>query len=55
MAMLSVVHLKGGLAPYFFCFPYSVMSFYLELELVKSSARTQFYATRDTVSEEEMD
>lgn len=57
MAMLSAVHLNGGQALCFFSsfFSYSVMSFYLELELVKSSARTWFYATSDTVGEEEMD
>lgn len=38
MAMLYAVHLKCGQAPslcFFFCFPSCVMSFCLELELVK--------------------
>lgn len=54
MAMLYAVHVKCGQAP-IFCFPCSLMCFYLELELVKASARTWFNVTSDTVSEEEMD
>lgn len=62
MAMLYAVHLRCGQAPFFYvfmfvfiCLPCSVMSFYLELELVKSSAWTWFNATSDTVSKVEMD
>lgn len=50
--MLSAFILKGGQAPYLYYFLVVLMSFYLELELVKLSARTRFNATSDTVSEE---